>query len=840
MRSFILFLLCLLPLNGRTQNQDNQNTLFPQLINPQGMSGGVTGGPLLPGFGDGSGTGELFFGGGMSGGIGGGFSPVATNQSEGLNLSGSSSLNTNCKPNNDFACGECETKLQDDFNSLIADITGNPSNGNHWSEDFKGNATIKPGVTLEDTLAKIKKMMKDQNPDGDNGLNYIVIGESESLQPSAVRDGKMYPRIALKSPSSELWVTFSTDPENEAYSTLEIMRWNGKAAKFEFMELDFAPNKRHMDGTGEKCLSCHKQPDPRPNWDTYRAWSGVVPSRDDMLEMHTENGEFVEGADAKMGTDGRAYLSFLEQVVDAKENKPNDRLALLDVPIDEKVQFAGREPKVSSLTPREQLEAIKKQTEETGFYRIPHYPYKEELRQQNFDGKTAEYTGPSQAAFDQMSGQNFCRISQRMKEHPDYDKFKYFLAGVAEGCNGASRNIADPDYPWIPDSYKTRILNHYKQNPRVSLRNLALAGKNVDVENFQSLETKLVEDTEENHKLANVFKVNRHERFLQQYLGDVEKQNRELVEKEARNFSSSIEAPMQYGFHAIDDFGGVNGVPEDAARPISSLRAVLNPLGIDVTQWSMMRGDDPDYNSLAFSDQFSLLYQQAAVREVLAEIRSKPSYNGDMCGTLRDLSYTSLADPIYPEDVEVLANEYDIESWCRDRIEAESFGESLSFSDNMKDIFEIGRRTIEEDAKDLTKRCASCHGQNGFFPFPGLDKMTPSRDWSDEAWSEFNSFLRAETSRRNDPASLKFIEKLEIASMPPSGWGVGNTPDEIRQEDRRRRMLLNDYVKLTAATTDSDDAIKSYCRGILNTTGSSIGGDLEDESQGLGEGATQQ
>jgi hypothetical protein len=90
-----------------------------------------------------------------------------------------------------------------------------------------------------------------------------------------------------------------------------------------------------------------------PNWDTYRAWAGVVPSRDDMLEMEF-NGNKVD-KDQPMQPDGRAYLSFLDQIADAKKNPNNPRskrLAMLDIPFDEETQM------------KDYLEEFKAQTKE--------------------------------------------------------------------------------------------------------------------------------------------------------------------------------------------------------------------------------------------------------------------------------------------------------------------------------------------------------------------------------------------------------------------------------------------------------------------------------------------
>ena len=826
-------------LNGNGQPVKSGNDQEP----PKSSLGGGVVGMMGGGF-PGSGNGGMPSGGGF-GAFSGGMSQSTEPEEEDTDLGGANSLNVNCMPKEgNFACGECETELQDDFNSLIADITGaGKGTDGHWGGDLTKKRSIREGVTLEDTLAKIKAMLKKSNKGGGEGLNFIVIGESESLQPSAVRDGKMYPRVALKSPNSELWVTFSTDPANAAYSTLEIMRWNGKDAKYEFMELDFNPKHRHMDGTGEKCLSCHKEPDPRPNWDTYRAWAGVVPSRDDMLEMYPQgkmkpatlnsNGE--QRGDAasaphgrmkpEMGADGRAYLSFLDQVVDAKEKDPKSRLAMLDLPIDDRIQFGGANPPVSSLSPREQLAAIRKKTEETGFYRIPHFPYSDQMAAQNFDQKTAQYTGPSQAAFDQMSGQNFCRISTRLKEHPNYNKFKYYLAGIANRCEPfGPRHYFDPAKlkEWIPESMQSKVQGFYKQSPDVRLRNLALAKRTPSrLDSFEDTMRAIYGDTGENHSRADQFKVTRHERFLQSYLREVENGDAKDIREEAEEFSNKLITPVRSGFHAIDDFGGVNGVAEAHQKQISYTRSVLEPLGVDVTQWSMMRGDDPNYNSLAFSDQFELLFQQGAIREVLAEIRKDPT-PGDTCEKLKTKSYQALmTDEAKQEVANPVTN--DVESWCRDRMTNEALGESMGMLDSMKGLFQVNKAMLKEEAQSLTRKCLDCHGSNGFFPFPGMEKISEAGPypidgvgpWTDEAWGEFEAFIRGENAAK--PFGPSLIDKMVLKKMPPGGWPHSGTNDEKVKEDDRRRELLANYVRLSLVTSNNDEVVKKYCESVVNS-----------------------
>lgn len=729
------------------------------------------------------------------------------------------SLNANCKQNG-FSCGECDTTLQNDFNALLADITGSaPGTDGHWGGDFNDKKAIKPGVTLESTLARIKEMMKGNNPNGDGGLNMIVIGNSESLQPSAVRDGKMYPRVALKSPNSELWVTFSTDPTNAAYQTLEVMRWNGKDSKYEFMELNFNQNERQVDGTGTKCLSCHKEPDPRPNWDTYRAWAGVVPSRDDMIEMHSKNGQNVRGEGEKVGADGRAYLSFLEQIVDAKEKKPNDRLALMDIPVDPAIQFEGRNPAITAMSPREQLEAIKQQVQTTGHYRIPHYPYKEKMKSANFDEKTAPFTGPSQAAFDQMSGQNFCRVSNRLKQNPQYEKFKYFLAGVAHDCVSYPEDMKS----WVPEEMQQKIVDYYRSNPQTRLRDLSLNRRTPrDLTNFENVTRAVLSDTEQNHNSANQFKYVRHETFLNQYLTSVEGLPTDQAKAESTYFSREMQAPYlrNEGFHAIEDFGGVRGVDEAHPQQISALRAVLEPMGIDVNQWSMMRGSDPNYNSLAFSDQFALLFEQAAVTDVLEDVRKKVgSKRADVCAALRKKSYQGLTDVA---SVAADENQFDVVSWCRDRLAA---GEVDTLNDSMKDALRVNRQMLVDESKKYFQICMGCHGKFGEVPFPGMDTIDPQANaelnedvslWTDGAWDTFNKALTGE-----DPAVAGFplgpdiITKMQLHKMPPGGWKRGPTKEAQRAEDGRRRAFISDYVRLTMVTTSNEDKVRAYCQSIV-------------------------
>lgn len=773
---------------------------------------------------------------------------------------GASTLDT-CRSRNsaNFACGECETPLQDDFTNLLSQLTGQPE-GARWSDGFNNESPIRSQfadgspITLESTLSRIKDMMKGNNAEGGNGLNYMVIGQSESLQDTSIRDGKMYPRIAIKSPNSELWVTFNTDPMSEAYQTLEVMRWNGKDAKYDFIELDFgkkdpanpaANRPAKFDGTGQKCVACHKDPDPRPNWETYRAWSGIVPSRDDMIEHDAQHGRPVTEGGQPVGMDGRAYLSFLEQVVDTKEGKnitpgADRRLGLLDIPVDDAIQFAGRTPAISSLPPRAQLEAIRAQaSKQNGFYRIPHFPYKGEGgAMSNFDQKTAEYAGPSQFAFDQMSGQNFCRISQRLIEDEDFNKFKWFVAGIAE-C-GAGYDVAD----WIPESYQNEIARYFSARPQALLSDLASAGQLPPAQqmsgmNFSQITDLIMRDTQRNFTRADEFKRDRHSTMGEAYLTAVEARDPAAAATEAEFFSSKFTAPMRSGFHAIGDEGGVNGVDNGNAEEITGLRAVLEPMGIDVGQWSLMRGPNSatDYDSLAFSDQFVLLFEQRAIAKAMEDIRTDPAFaqsGNNRCEALklasnRDLSTINIAPPQENQVDTSLA------ALC---------GSSLTGLPDplaLRPVVEIMRADGAPRAKELFNRCVRCHGGSdpSATPFPGMEEMTTTTTvipqgiatpassventtpWTDDAWQRFNVYIATGFSdSAGVPMGEEMNRRLVTHSMPSGGWRIpGETPAQKLANDATRRNELSNYVRLTYALSDGQEGIQQLCRAINDLSG---------------------
>lgn len=656
----------------------------------------------------------------------------------------SSSLWNNCgKPGN--ACGECETELQEGFNDIMLglvdpqSITGNAED-DHWAELGIGeDAAIKPGATLEDTIAQISDLFRRTNTEAPGKLNYVVIGESESIQQT--RPG--FPRIAFKSPNSELWVTFNTDPELPGYNALEIMRWDGKQGKFLFQEISFPTQNEQgqtdhsggIDLSGQKCIQCHTA-DPRPNWDTYRSWPGIVPPRDDMLEtveltregnvdeLRGYMGQFTSVAgDATPDPSAMAYFNFLDKVAEARESEVPNRLGVLDIPFDEsQVPEQYRNPQ----NDREKVTAIRNAMTETGYYRIPHYPSTKD--NQAYDRKTAAGAGPSHLAFDQLGAQNMCKIATAISKHPQFDQFKYYLAGMIKcGQNYGFDRIQN----FLPSWVNNQSDQYFRDNPQL-LRELSGVTPIPDTGSAEDVHSAVVRNTESSHMKANTYKQDRERRFLSSYLRDVEGASAETALALSTHIAEEKETAEVAPFHAIADPGGVNGVAEDATWALANLRYGLEPFGVDVGAWSMSIGKNIADKSFSFSDQFfPLIGEERVILEVFDEA-------GGSCSRLAEMSKEAFNNPNWQgraptaidpefEPIEVLCQNYDMDQNPELQVLLES-------------TRDIAYNQLRGTAQNALKTCASCHHQDrSEFPFRGL-----SLDGSINE-EEFAAFLSEDT-----------------------------------------------------------------------------------------------
>ena len=694
-------------------------------------------------------------------------------------------LNDNCaKPQ--FACGECETELQTEINALINEITGEEDT----TVQSKRKMKIKDGVTLESTLERIAEIMKKHNPKGENKLNWMMIGKSGSLQETSLGN----PRIALKSPDSELWVTFNTDPNAAGYNAIELMRWDGKTGTYKFQEISF-PSKSarygHVDLSGARCVRCHREP-MRPNWDTYRAWATIIPPRDDLLEAVNSPQEFEKVG--KPDTNAEIYLNFLQQIEAAKSSTTKDertkRLSVLEI----------LRPGDGSTS--QKIEEIKKEIEQQGWSRVRHFPPTNENK--NYSPKTASLAGPAHLAFDQLMGQQMCQISTGLEKHPEFENFKYVLAGIMN-CTASLRNQPSPEElsKYLPPSFDKVAKDFYSSGDSLNTPE----GRIKVGESKGAVLQAVFEHTRATHNMSDTYKEDRHIDLLVQYNINkgpkIGRSRRQLLRRlkratraknDARYLSIDKFSKVGPPWTAIKDPKGVKGVPEFDPGIIASLRYVLEPLGVNTGTWSMSLGKNVTDTTYTFSDQFyDILKQQPLFEKIM---RSVPgSHHNEKCQNLQELSRQALAGTKRIGGVNKMPDK------CM-----------------MQGDRPMAQIDMEKQTRDLVeKTCMTCHGTiytSLPFNFDSLKQMKKAllapAPGGNRTWADHIKIALSE-----DYATIGVPHR-----MPPRGWNYSGSVSgtEKNRRDNARRNIIHAYVDFV--TSDKRRPNERYtCKHLYDVFG---------------------
>jgi hypothetical protein len=126
--------------------------------------------------------------------------------------------------------------------------------------------------------------------------NWIMMSLSQSSQSGTAE----YPRFILTSKDSTKVFGFElpTNPAAVAFNTIEYFQFvEGTANKFHFHSI--ITNTLTVITDNKDCLSCHFR-DPRPNWDAYDSWGGMLPfNRDRVYQFATIAGKDEESVEAK-------------------------------------------------------------------------------------------------------------------------------------------------------------------------------------------------------------------------------------------------------------------------------------------------------------------------------------------------------------------------------------------------------------------------------------------------------------------------------------------------------------------------------------------------------------
>jgi len=655
----------------------------------------------------------------------------------------------------DYACGQCEPKIQSDFDALLSKVDG------------------KQIGSVAEFLSAMSTNMK---------ANYTVVGNSESLQRSTPAN----PRIMFKSKESELWVTVGTDPARPDFSTVEVMRWDGKAGKFVFQEIDFS-RKVPVDRNPErKCAQCHRSPN-RPNFDTYVSWAGFLPPRDDTLEKYVtdrEGNRILDKSGAPIrDPSSEAYLSFLNRVAEArKKGDRKNRLAFLPLPPFND-HTTSDSAKIALIRQGIDAEADQRtagvKTVLKG-YRIKHNP-PDQKDFKNFDGATVNGAGINHVAFDQLMDLNSCAIATRLEKEPLFPKFKYSLTATLQ-CQLSPETLLPPTA---------------NENARVYFRGQGIIGATPP-----EVLMHVTQDTANRMQSTDDQKANRH---------------KETVMK--------MGLPEEF---AAKDADSVRGVPETHTAQVSSTRYLLEPLGIRVQDWSMTFGDNlaqPTYN---FADQFDIFINKQEIfdrvrAEYDAEVKAGQT-KSEYCAWLKEKSLkamTGIAPPIVASDRVRSASETaenapirSFVAYCKTQSERES---KLGPSETSP-ILNVLEAELQDRAQlTLAKAgCIECHSDpdlsdNHIIPwlkvFPDSPRTTAfsPKEW--DALPTLSEWLRRKWT--DAPAGVSsdatMLDKVfwAVEHKFPESSGRNMPPSSHPESQEDRSLILSYVASIAGAAKDA-------------------------------------
>ncbi len=294
--------------------------------------------------------------------------------------------------------------------------------------------------------------------------SMIFIADSRSLQESTVQA----PRVLVKTPNSDVVLSFGTDPSLRGYDAIEMTVWNGKTAKVEMAELRFpadssderlrASGKVSVEHNPQKCVVCHSEP-RRWTIDPYRFWAGHIPWTEDALNKGSIEVEW--------------YKEFLRKV-------------------------ESGQPRWRALRPMETIAEIDQALERTGRYQIK--------------STQSETTQPNNTPSLDMSHQfliyNGCRIAHELAARPDWNKIKYAAtAAVTQTCSDPSK--------FLDDAGNRSARSWFEERGR-------------GVKNGKFNYDELTKDTAKKQRSLSPDREGRQQWFFEKYLGSEEAAKKEI------------------------------------------------------------------------------------------------------------------------------------------------------------------------------------------------------------------------------------------------------------------------------------------------------------------------
>ncbi len=623
----------------------------------------------------------------------------------------------NCKrvynQGDDYKCGQCEEKLQISFDSLL-------------------KKTAVGGVqSVEDFLAQLDPILKK---------NYMIIGDSKSNQTTA----KDKYRYVLKSPESEVLVAFTEDPKAPGGQTIEVIRWDGKNAKYKFESIDFSKGKAQVDLSGKNCVHCHKE-NLRPNFDDYPAWTGFLPPKLDVVDRESSQ------VGSPPTPSSQAYLDTMKRIAierdHAAQGKPPSRLSFLNIP------YVDTDPRPATpLTDTQKIKAIEKSiqnnTESKGGlfgYRIPHDLAATQII--NNSAKTSSTAGPAAFTFDQLVSQQVCQITNRLKEDPNFSKFKYALSGIIL-CKNTS----------LFDYLKSDVdRDERRENQKIISNKLK----------------KIREQMTEDENKTNAARQERHFKFLTETL-NMGKTQSELDSKKIASES-------------------------DDQDLISQFRVLLEPFGVRTGDWSMSFGDRFSENHYTFADQLkdeftnNIAAEKSFIEnEAVEEFRRKKTaldYD-KLCSWLKTKSRAQLTLKDLTEPKEIISDHSfslkNIISVCQNIPE-----HNAGIIEALSPLISPAQTILRKQALHTFSKCMECHRPSG--------EAGPKNTFPTSQSNQLATFLK--TKKRD--SGKTWLETIFLATSPQSEPGVTHMPRNNQLQPEERAIFLGWLVSMSLGLENS-------------------------------------
>lgn len=462
--------------------------------------------------------------------------------------------------------------------------------------------------------------------------SMIFVGDSRSLQESS----REAPRILIKSPNSDVIMSFNIDPSHRGYESVEMVLWNGDTARIEMVEVRFpedttdptlrASGKPMVTHNPRKCQVCHfSGTDMRWQFDPYRFWAGHIPWTEDALNEGSIEVEW--------------YKEFLRNI---NEGKPRWR----------------------NLVPFETEEQIDRDLARNHRVQI-----------RSTVGETTQPNNtPSLDLSHQILIYNGCRIGWSLADRPDWDKIKYAAtAAVTSRCSDPTQFM---------DEDGNRQAEQYFEDRGLGLKNHAF-----------DYDTLLDETHERQWSLAPD-REGRQLWFFEKYLGSEEAARAEI--DQAAGALLRKDAEFTTASNRFPTF-------ENGQDEVTKTRYLLQPLGIDVDQWSM--AIDPNtYSHVEFFDEVA---RSKPITDVVDEINADRS-GGSFCEKLAAKSRAALRDVPRKEP------EFDLVEFCSAQ---DIVGRALELAQTLEPA------ALRAGAEEAVSGCPGCHATRalGAPPIPFHD-----------------------------------------------------------------------------------------------------------------------